>query len=112
MRCGVQPLLYSVYALWGAAITVQWVCVVGYSHYCTVCTAVWVQPLLYSVYALWGAAITLIALTNGLVSKVGSPTMDHLHIRPKEFHTHYVTCGGACAIDLNALHFVPMATDD
>ena len=23
--------------------------------------------------------------------------MDHLHIRPKEFHTHYVASGGACA---------------
>ena len=24
-------------------------------------------------------------------------TMDHLHIRPKGFHNHYVTSGGACA---------------
>ena len=23
--------------------------------------------------------------------------MDHLHKRPKEYHTHYVTSGGACA---------------
>ena len=27
--------------------------------------------------------------------------MDHLHIRPKEFHTHYITSGSSCAAILH-----------
>lgn len=32
---------------------------------------------------------------------IPTPIMDHLHARPKEFHTYYVTSGGACVAILS-----------
>ena len=37
---------------------------------------------------------TRVIYTN---SQIAKSSMDHLHMRPKKFHAHYITSGGACA---------------